>query len=233
MSTAGNGASTTPTPDFYDVFISYRHRDEEAVKDLEAAIRSHGFEPFLDFNFPNLKDPSDVTRDKIEDIRQAIARATCLIFAYSKRTAGEDEAPQSGHESQRVQSAVGLWMPWELGFFNGSLDRARMTWVRTLRMPMIDQLLASAHAQLLMAARGIAELANAAAGSELRGNRERTPVTAAQDLVETLMWFWSPVKRMPRGALPAAPPTSQRSGIGDLATEPAAGWHRPRAETAP
>jgi len=68
-------------PDFYDVFISYRHRDEAAVRELEAKIRGLGFEPFLDFNFPSLADAGDVTPEKVEAVRQAIARATCLIDA--------------------------------------------------------------------------------------------------------------------------------------------------------
>lgn len=95
--------------DFFDVFISYRHRDAGRIDELEQKIRSHGYSAFRDLNFPAFQDTSDVTRQKIEDIRRILSRATCLIFAYS-RGAGKDDEP------------VGVWMPWELGFFDGAIS---------------------------------------------------------------------------------------------------------------
>jgi hypothetical protein len=110
-------------PDFYDVFISYRHADEEDIKALERKIRDHHLEPFRDLDFPNLKDPKNVTREKIETIRQALARATSLIFVYSRSAAKQAEPTiHVVDEGQGSKSSVGYWMPWELGFFDGSIS---------------------------------------------------------------------------------------------------------------
>jgi hypothetical protein len=102
-----------PDRPFYDVFISYRHRDSRQIDDLEHKIRNAGFEPWRDLNFPAMHDPSDVTREKIETIRRQLSRSTCLIFAYSHASALRDE---------EAGASLGVWMPWELGFFDGAIS---------------------------------------------------------------------------------------------------------------
>ena len=106
-----NPLAAAPERPFYDVFISYRHRDAARIGDLERRIRAAGFEPFRDLNFVSLDDPADVTRAKIETIRRHLSLATCLILAYSA----------SGSSGGRGD-AVGAWMPWEVGFFDGALS---------------------------------------------------------------------------------------------------------------
>lgn len=98
---------------FYDVFISYRHHDKERIDQLECKVRGAGFEPFRDLNFPALGDTSDVTRAKIETIRAQLSRSTCLIFAYSHASAAHDQV---------AGQSLGVWMPWELGFFDGAIS---------------------------------------------------------------------------------------------------------------
>jgi hypothetical protein len=102
-----------PNRAFYDVFISYRHHDSEQIDGLECKIRSAGFEPFRDLNFPDLSDTSNVTRVKIETIRRQLSRSTCLIFAYSHGSAVRD---------RKADVSLGVWMPWELGFFDGAIS---------------------------------------------------------------------------------------------------------------
>lgn len=98
---------------FYDVFISYRHRDKEEIDELERRIREAGFEPFRDLNFLDLQDASNVNRPKIELIRRQLSRSTCLIFAFSRASA---------ERAQEAGASVGVWMPWELGFFDGAIS---------------------------------------------------------------------------------------------------------------
>jgi hypothetical protein len=98
---------------FYDVFISYRHRDNDKIDALEQKIRDAGFEPFRDLNFPELGDPGNVTRAKVETIRRQLSRSTCLLFAYSYQSAVHDREPGV---------SLGVWMPWELGFFDGAIS---------------------------------------------------------------------------------------------------------------
>ncbi len=146
---------------FFDVFLSYRHHDANRIDDLQQKIESHRFKVFRDLDFPRFGDPSDVTRDKIEGLRQMLSRATCLIFAYSRppaevtakkapALAGQcagSESPAAaaiakqdppsvgqcaGSESPAAEatakqdSALGVWMPWELGFFDGSMMSYRI-----------------------------------------------------------------------------------------------------------
>jgi len=101
-------------PPFFDVFISYRHRDEAAVAQLEARIREAGFTTFCDRNIPSLNDPQQVTRQTIETIRRHISRSTCLLVAYSRASAAQDA--MTGEQ-------VGMWIPWELGYFDGALSQ--------------------------------------------------------------------------------------------------------------
>jgi hypothetical protein len=94
---------------FYDVFLSYRFRDRDKVDGLEKKIISLGFTPFRDTNFLELDDRANVTQEKVEIIRRNLSRATCLIFAYSRDSVDDD-------------NSLGVWMPWELGFFDGSIS---------------------------------------------------------------------------------------------------------------
>ena len=97
---------------FYDVFISYRHRDSAAVEQLAADIEALGYEVFCDRHFSGLNDPNEIKRETIKTIRQHIAKATCLIVAYSRESAKKDVAKGE---------PVGVWMPWELGYFDGAM----------------------------------------------------------------------------------------------------------------
>lgn len=99
-----------PDRPFYDVFISYRHHDGALVDELEERIRAEGFTPFRDLNFASLADTAEVDAAKIDLIRAQLQKATCLIFAFSRQSA---DVPGQG---------VGVWMPWELGFFDGALS---------------------------------------------------------------------------------------------------------------
>ena len=65
-----------PNRPFYDVFISYRHRDADAVTALSGEIEAAGFEVFCDKHFTGLNDPDQITRQTIETIREHIAKAT-------------------------------------------------------------------------------------------------------------------------------------------------------------
>jgi len=107
-----NEPNVRPDRPFYDVFISYRHRDLGAVKQLAADIEALNYEVFVDSRFSGLNDPNEIKRETIETIRQHIAKATCLIVAYSRESAKQDVAKGE---------PVGVWMPWELGYFDGAM----------------------------------------------------------------------------------------------------------------
>jgi len=126
-------------PGLFDVFLSYRHHDADRIDDLKQKIELHGFKACRDLDFPSLGDPSNVTPEKIDVLRRLLSRATCLIFAYSRPPAEEiakqgpasagqcasSEAPPIGATTKQ-DSALGVWMPWELGFFDGSIMSYRI-----------------------------------------------------------------------------------------------------------
>jgi hypothetical protein len=100
-----------PVPGRFDVFISYRHRDQARARALARRIEALGFTAFADLDFPDLADTSAVDPAKIATIRRVLARATCLIVAYT--------AP----DAAGAADGLGVWMPWELGYFDGSISR--------------------------------------------------------------------------------------------------------------
>lgn len=101
-----------PDRPFYDVFISYRHCDAVAVETLAEQIEGMGYEVFVDSHFSGLNDPNEIKPETIETIRQHIAKATCLIVAYSRESARRNVARGE---------PVGVWLPWELGYFDGAM----------------------------------------------------------------------------------------------------------------
>jgi hypothetical protein len=126
-------------PGLFDVFLSYRHHDAHRIDGLQQKIEFHGFKAFRDLDFPSLGDPSNVTPEKIDVLRRLLSRATSLIFAYSRPPAAaiaqQNPAPAgqcAGLESPaagattKQDSALGVWMPWELGFFDGSMMSYRI-----------------------------------------------------------------------------------------------------------
>ncbi|CAB3801370.1 hypothetical protein LMG27177_05040 [Paraburkholderia fynbosensis] len=104
-------------PEFFDVFISYRHSDEARARQLATTIRGYGFTPFVDADFAELADTSNVTHEKVEILRNRISRATCLIMIYPTQEEGARMPANSASAP-----GIGFWTPWELGFFDGSIS---------------------------------------------------------------------------------------------------------------
>ncbi|WP_233857396.1 toll/interleukin-1 receptor domain-containing protein [Paraburkholderia sp. HD33-4] len=104
-------------PEFFDVFISYRHHDKDKAQQLATTIRGYGFTPFLDTDFAELADTGNVTRKKVEILCNRISRATCLLLLYptQQKASGNPAGSASAH-------GVGVWTPWELGFFDGNVS---------------------------------------------------------------------------------------------------------------
>jgi hypothetical protein len=112
-----------PDRPFYDVFISYRHRDAEAVERLAQDMEAMGYKVFCDSHFTGLNNPDEIKRETIEVIRQHIAKATCLIVAYSRESAQRAAAKRAKAKGAADESEpIGVWMPWELGYFDGAMS---------------------------------------------------------------------------------------------------------------
>jgi hypothetical protein len=110
---------------FFDVFISYRHRDAGRIEKLKEKIRSLGYSAFQDTDFREFRDTKHIPGKKVDALRHILSQATCLIFAYSRdnpETKAEADSPVNAVVKAGADSSVGAWMPWELGFFDGSIS---------------------------------------------------------------------------------------------------------------
>lgn len=86
----------------YDVFLSHRYRDREAVEALHHHIEDRlGYSVYLDWKEQPHLDRSKVEKETAEFFRRVMRQCSCLVFFASPN------APASA------------WMPWELGFFDG------------------------------------------------------------------------------------------------------------------
>lgn len=87
----------------YDVFLSHRYAETAEVEKLATWIHELGYSVYLDWKEDPQLDRSKVSPHTADVIRNRLRMSTCLIFAFSR----SDTEPS-------------VWMPWELGFFDGA-----------------------------------------------------------------------------------------------------------------
>ncbi|MBQ0711259.1 MULTISPECIES: TIR domain-containing protein [unclassified Ochrobactrum] len=94
-------ASVAP-PGGYDVFLSYSsHESDELILGVKNTLIKHGLAVYVDkFDDPHMK-PNDVSKDTAETLRSRLRQSKSLLYLHSEN------------------SGLSMWMPWELGFFDG------------------------------------------------------------------------------------------------------------------
>ena len=93
----------------YDVFLSHRFRDREAVDALHHQIENDlGYTAYVDWKDDPGLDRTRVDRATAERFRQVMRYCRCLLF-YA-----------------RPQVDESTWMPWEIGFFDGRQGARRI-----------------------------------------------------------------------------------------------------------
>lgn len=98
-----------PSRRHYDVFLSHRYVDRDAVAAFKRRIESElGFSVYVDWLDSPTLDRSRVTPETAEYLRRVMRKCSCLIFYVGSN------APES------------KWMPWELGFFDGRQGSRRI-----------------------------------------------------------------------------------------------------------
>lgn len=98
---------------YFDVFISYRHRDSDKVDELVRKINGFGYTAFKEMDFSEFRGEKQVVpSERVIALRGILSRTTSLILAYDRAEAGIS-----------ADSTVGAWTPWELGFFDGNASQ--------------------------------------------------------------------------------------------------------------
>lgn len=85
----------------YDVFLSHSFSDRQVLDGVVRLIESQGVSVYIDWRDDPLLDRRRVTAESAEHLRRRMDRCRSLIFATSQT------------------SSKSVWMPWELGYFDG------------------------------------------------------------------------------------------------------------------
>ncbi|WP_311208475.1 MULTISPECIES: hypothetical protein [unclassified Aeromicrobium] len=85
----------------YDVFLSHSFADRRVLHGVIRIIESQGVSVYVDWRDDPLLERQHVTATTAERLRQRMHRCRALIFATSET------------------SSKSVWMPWELGYFDG------------------------------------------------------------------------------------------------------------------
>ena len=86
----------------YDVFLSHSFKDYELILGLAELLKGQSYSVYVDWLEDPTLDRNSVTSETAAKLRTRMKSCKSLIFATSDN------------------SSTSKWMPWELGFFDGS-----------------------------------------------------------------------------------------------------------------
>lgn len=89
----------------FDIFLSHRFIDAPDVLQLRDYLQSLGYSVFVDWIEEPELDREKVTKKTAAHLRRVMGKSESLLFAVSEN------------------SLASRWMPWELGYFDGSGGR--------------------------------------------------------------------------------------------------------------
>jgi hypothetical protein len=92
--------------EFYDIFLSHSYRDKNVILGLKDFIEKLGYSVYIDWLVDTQLDRTDVRKDTAKILKDRMKNCKCLFFAFS------------------MNSPNSVWMPWELGIFDGINGKA-------------------------------------------------------------------------------------------------------------
>ena len=98
-------AARAPRDANFDVFLSHSYLDAVHIHALKRTMEYAGFTVYVDWIEDGAMNRNNVTRDTATWLRQRMDQCSALFFATSPH------------------SASSKWMPWELGYSDGSKGR--------------------------------------------------------------------------------------------------------------
>jgi hypothetical protein len=97
---------TQPKSKSYDIFLSHSSKDADLVEGLKLVLEDKGYSVYVDWIDDPQLNRSNVNRETALLIKERMASSHSLIYAFSEN------------------GSLSKWMPWELGYFDGSKGKA-------------------------------------------------------------------------------------------------------------
>lgn len=98
--------ASIPLTQTFDIFLSHRYEDREAVKGLaDELVNDFKYSVYIDWIVDPTLDRLKVNRGTAEVLRNRLSHSRCLWYVTSDG------------------SAASKWMPWETGFADGKTGR--------------------------------------------------------------------------------------------------------------
>jgi TIR domain len=85
----------------YDIFLSHSYQDKELIYGLKLQLGKLGFSVYIDWDDDAQLDRTHVTPATASMLKERMKACRSLLYALSDKSQGS------------------IWMPWELGYFDG------------------------------------------------------------------------------------------------------------------
>jgi len=85
----------------YDIFLSHSKIDEKLVLGIKSNLEEMGYSVYIDWIEDKQLDRSQVTKNTAQTLKNRMNKSKSLIFVTTEN------------------SVRSIWMPWELGYFDG------------------------------------------------------------------------------------------------------------------
>ncbi len=117
-----NAATSVQDSDRFDIFLSHSYKDAEEILGLKKNLESFNYSVYVDWYTDSHLDRESVTKQTADQIRERMRQCKCLFYVSS------ENAERS------------VWMPWELGYFDGLNRVERMNIDGKVAIcPLVDQ----------------------------------------------------------------------------------------------
>lgn len=101
--------------DRYNVFLSHSYQDAEVIHGIKSIIESLGLKVYVDWIDDAGLDRGKVSTRTARILRERMKACSCLVYVHSPN------------------ATESVWMPWELGYFDGL--RPSYVWI----LPLVSE----------------------------------------------------------------------------------------------
>ena len=95
--------------DRFDVFLSHSYADATTILGIVDLLEAQGLSVYVDWIVDHQLDRTKANRDTANTLRQRMRQCRSLVYAVS------------------TSSRSSIWMPWELGYFDGMGRQTRIS----------------------------------------------------------------------------------------------------------